>query len=110
MVFCYKISDPGNLGTIIRICDAVGVNRIVLSKDTVNQYNPKVVRATMGSVFNVPILSGSEIIDSIARMREKKIKIIMADTTAKKNYDVVSYSTPCALFVGVKQVVCQMIF
>jgi len=48
-----KINDPGNLGTIIRICDWFGVRNIICSKDTVDIYNSKVVQASMGSIFRV---------------------------------------------------------
>ena len=51
-----SIRDPGNLGTIIRIADWFGIDGIYASADTVDQYNPKVVQSTMGSLFRVPIL------------------------------------------------------
>lgn len=52
------VQDPGNLGTIIRICDWFGVNQIVASEDTADQYNAKVVQASMGSIMRVSILYG----------------------------------------------------
>jgi len=50
------INDPGNFGTIIRVCDWFGVEQIVCSKNTVDFYNPKVVQSTMGSLFRVSVL------------------------------------------------------
>ena len=50
------VNDPGNLGTIIRMCDWFGVQQIVCSKNTVDIYNPKVVQSTMGSLFRVGIM------------------------------------------------------
>jgi TrmH family RNA methyltransferase len=50
-----SIRDPGNLGTILRLCDWFGINQIVCSKDTVDNYNPKVVQATMGSISRVNV-------------------------------------------------------
>ena len=50
------INDPGNLGTIIRMCDWFGVKQIICSKDTVDVYNPKVVQSTMGSLFRTQII------------------------------------------------------
>lgn len=50
-----QISDPGNLGTIIRICDWMGVGRIVCAQDSVDVFNPKVVQASMGSIFRVDV-------------------------------------------------------
>lgn len=49
------IRDPGNLGTIIRLCDWFGINQLICSKETVDVYNPKVVQATMGSISRVAI-------------------------------------------------------
>ena len=49
------IRDPGNLGTIIRLCDWFGVQQLVCSKETVDIYNPKVVQATMGSITRVNV-------------------------------------------------------
>jgi len=49
------INDPGNLGTIIRICDWFGVNQIICSKNTVDIFNPKVVQSAMGSAFRVQV-------------------------------------------------------
>ncbi len=56
IVFCDGIQDPGNLGTIIRTADAVGDAGVVLSKGCVDLFNPKVVRATMSSIFNLPLV------------------------------------------------------
>lgn len=50
------VQDPGNLGTIIRICDWFGVNQIIASEDTADQYNAKVVQASMGSIMRVNVL------------------------------------------------------
>jgi TrmH family RNA methyltransferase len=50
-----SIRDPGNLGTILRLCDWFGINQIICSKDAVDIYNPKVVQATMGSIARVNV-------------------------------------------------------
>ena len=50
-----NVQDPGNLGTIIRLCDWFGVSQLICSTDTVDCYNPKVVQATMGSLARVPV-------------------------------------------------------
>jgi len=51
-----SINDPGNLGTIIRLCDWFGVSKIVCSKDTVDCYNQKVVQASMGSLVRIDVV------------------------------------------------------
>ena len=50
-----SVRDPGNLGTIVRLADWFGVRTIIASKDTVDLYNPKVVQATMGSIFRIEV-------------------------------------------------------
>lgn len=55
-LLCDKLQDPGNLGTIIRTAHAAGVDGIILTKGTVDIFNDKVIRATMGSMFHIPIL------------------------------------------------------
>lgn len=55
LLVCDGVSDPGNLGTLIRAAECSGVGGVVLLKGTVDPYCPKVVRSTMGSVFRVPV-------------------------------------------------------
>ena len=50
------IQDPGNLGTIIRTCDAAGLTQIIVSEDTVDCYSPKVIRSTMGGIYRVKVI------------------------------------------------------
>ena len=51
-----NIQDPGNLGTILRTAEGAGIDGIIMNKGTVDIYNPKVVRSTMGSIFRVPFM------------------------------------------------------
>jgi RNA methyltransferase, TrmH family len=53
-----QVRDPGNAGTILRAADAAGADLVVFLKDSVDLYNPKLVRATAGSIFNVPVAQG----------------------------------------------------
>ena len=59
-LLCDKVQDPGNLGTIIRTAHAAGVDGIILTKGTVDVYNDKTIRSTMGSLFHVPIICDDE--------------------------------------------------
>lgn len=60
-VFLESISDPGNLGTIIRTCDWFGIENILLSQDSIDCYNPKVVRSAMGSLFRRNLIYNNDI-------------------------------------------------
>ena len=70
IAICEEVRDPGNLGTIIRAADAAGADAVVLTGRTVDLYNPKVVRATTGSLFHLPVAVGAELAaDGRARAR-----------------------------------------
>lgn len=64
-----RVQDPGNLGTIIRSADAAGASAVLLGKGTVDLYNPKTLRATMGSLFHLPIAEG-DLAEWLPRARE----------------------------------------
>lgn len=51
-----SLQDPGNLGTIVRTAEGAGVTGIIMNKETVDIYNPKVIRSTMGAIFRVPFV------------------------------------------------------
>lgn len=69
------IQDPGNLGTIIRSADAVGATGILLGRGTVDLYNPKTVRSTMGSLFHLPIAQG-DLMEALPQAAAKGVAIV----------------------------------
>lgn len=95
-----NLQDPGNLGTIMRTGEGAGVSGIVMSRDTVDIYNPKTIRATMGSVYRVPFLYAEDIQKTIRRMKEKGIGIYAAHLKGKKCYDACDYRGPAAFLIG----------
>lgn len=74
-----EVRDPGNLGTIIRAADAAGADAVILTGRTVDLYNPKVVRATTGSLFHLPVAVDAQLADVAARARESGIQVLAAD-------------------------------
>lgn len=70
-----SIRDPGNMGTIIRTADAAGFDGIVVTKGSVDVFNPKVLRSTMGSVFHVPIYQSEDISDAISLFKSGGLKV-----------------------------------
>ncbi|HAO52588.1 TPA: RNA methyltransferase, partial [Candidatus Magasanikbacteria bacterium] len=64
------IKDPGNLGTIIRTADWFGFKNILLSEDTVDVYNPKTVRSTMGSIFHVQIAKTGNLLNTLEKLKK----------------------------------------
>jgi TrmH family RNA methyltransferase len=92
-----RLSDPGNLGTILRTADAAGVEVIFLAPGTVDGYNPKVVRAAMGAHFHLPILEAGW--DEL-RERLAGLTVWLAEAREGERYDRVDWRGPCALIIG----------
>ncbi|WP_295818502.1 RNA methyltransferase [uncultured Microbacterium sp.] len=79
IAICEEVRDPGNLGTIIRAADAAGADAVVLTGRTVDPYNPKVVRATTGSLFHVPVAVGAELSATVERAHASGLRVVAAD-------------------------------
>lgn len=82
-----NIQDPGNLGTILRTAEGAGVTGILMSRDTVDIYNPKVVRSTMGSVFRIPFCYVENLTAVIGELNNKKYNTYSAHLQGKTFYD-----------------------
>ena len=83
------IQDPGNLGTILRTIDSVGLKQVILSEKTADAYNPKVVRSTMGAIFRVNIVVSHDIIKTLKEIKKHKFKILATSLETKNSiYDV----------------------
>jgi len=95
-----NIQDPGNLGTMLRSSEGAGVSGIIMTKDTADIYNPKVVRSTMGSIFRVPFIYVDSLTDTIKHLKTKGIKTYAAHLKGKHNYDEVDYTGPSAFLIG----------
>jgi TrmH family RNA methyltransferase len=76
LVIADELQDPGNVGTIIRTAEAAGANGLITTRYTVDPFNDKSIRASMGSALRLPIVTGARRADIAARCREHKIKII----------------------------------
>lgn len=74
-----NISDPGNVGTIIRTCDWFGVHSVIISQGSVDLYNPKVIRSTMGSLFHISIFESADFYDDLLKLKKKGMKILCSD-------------------------------
>ncbi len=77
-VVCERMSDPGNLGTVIRTADAMGFDGVILSKGSVDVFSPKVIRATMGSFFRVPVMTEADLPAILGKCKEKGILSVAA--------------------------------
>lgn len=79
VAICEEIRDPGNLGTIIRAADAAGADAVVLTGRTVDPYNPKVVRATTGSLFHLPVSVGGDLAEVVEQAHAAGLDVLAAD-------------------------------
>jgi TrmH family RNA methyltransferase len=92
-----RVSDPGNLGAILRTADAAGAQAVFLAPGTVDAYNPKVVRAAMGAHFHLPLaeVSWETLASTLAGL-----EAWLAEARAGEAYDRVDWRQPCALIIG----------
>lgn len=79
VVVCAQIRDPGNLGAVVRCADAFGADAVVCTKGSVEWTNPKVVRASVGSVFHLPVITGLDLAEVAGPLREHGLQILAAD-------------------------------
>jgi TrmH family RNA methyltransferase len=79
LVVCADIRDPGNAGAVIRCADAAGAHGVVFVGDSVDPFNPKSVRATVGSIFHLPIAVSRDIAGSLAAVQEAGMAVLAAD-------------------------------
>lgn len=94
------VADPGNLGTIVRTCDAAGVDGVVLTAGSVDPTNAKAVRSSAGSLFHLPVVDGIEP-DAVAEhCRRSGIRLIAAAAGAARRYDTMTYDRPAAIVFG----------
>lgn len=92
-----RVQDPGNMGTILRSADAFGIDGIILNKGTVDIYNPKVIRSTMGAIFRTKVYYLDEINDLKELIEEKSIRLI--STSLQGQTDIKSVDLTKGIFV-----------
>ncbi|MDI2126676.1 TrmH family RNA methyltransferase [Yinghuangia seranimata] len=81
------VRDPGNAGTVLRAADAAGAEAVVLTDASVDLYNPKTVRASVGSLFHLPVVVGAHIEDTVAGLRAAGLRILAADGAGAADLD-----------------------
>ena len=94
------VRDPGNAGSVIRVADAAGASGVVLSKDSVDLFNPKVVRASVGSLFHLPVATGAELSEIIAAAKANGMQVLAAEASGINLYQDVQLSKPTLWVFG----------
>jgi TrmH family RNA methyltransferase len=100
LVVVAEVRDPGNLGTILRTARAAGAGGVFLTKGTVDIYNPKVVRASAGALFHVPVAREVAVPWVLTELGKRHFRRVAADPTATASYDEVDMRGPSALVFG----------
>ncbi|HEY8618639.1 MAG TPA: RNA methyltransferase [Dermatophilaceae bacterium] len=100
LVILTNIRDPGNAGTVIRSADAAGADAVLLSDSSVDIYNPKVVRSTVGSMFHLPIVTGVPIPELLDRVRGSGLALLAADGSGQSLLGDIDLAEPHAWVMG----------
>ena len=95
-----NLQDPGNLGTIVRTAEGAGVDAVFLSKESVDIYNPKTIRSTMGSIYRMPVVYVEDLLELLNTFRKKGIKSYAAHLEGKNSYDKEDYKGGTAILIG----------
>ncbi|HET9601973.1 MAG TPA: RNA methyltransferase [Acidimicrobiales bacterium] len=90
------LADPGNLGTVLRTAEAAGVDAVVLTPDTVDATNPKVVRASAGALFHVPLVDQVE----LGELRALGLRVLGTSSRAGTPYTETDFTGRVAIAVG----------
>lgn len=93
------IQDPGNLGTIIRTADSCDLGQIIVSKNTVDSYSPKVTRSTMGSTFRINVIESENLADTIEEVKQHGFEIITTSLDATESIYDIDYNKK-AIIIG----------
>lgn len=98
--FLDAINDPGNAGTLIRSACAAGLDGVLLSRNCADLYNPKTVRATMGSIFNIHISVNVDIDEFMRIVHAARLRSVGLSAEAEKNIYDVDFEGSIVLFIG----------
>ena len=94
------VSDPGNLGSMVRTCDWFGVDGILLGGNSVELCNPKVLRSTMGGIFHLPIAEGVDLLTSISKAKGMGYTVYVTDPDGETHFDRVRYAGKSLIVFG----------
>jgi TrmH family RNA methyltransferase len=94
------VQDPGNAGALLRAAEAFGATGVIFLKGSVNPYNPKAIRASAGSVFRQPLVTGLDDTLVSATLEQKRLDVYAAMPTGEKVLGTVDLTRRCALIIG----------
>jgi TrmH family RNA methyltransferase len=95
-----ELQDPGNLGAMVRSADAAGIAGIIIGQESVELYNPKVIRSAMGSIFHLPIVVDADLAHVLPLLRSKGIRIYGTSPHADNDYYDIDLKENIAIIIG----------
>lgn len=95
-----NLQDPGNLGTIIRTLDCAGINTLLLSEGTVDLYNPKVIRSTMGAIFRVRCFVDLDLKDKLSELKNSGYKVVVTALDAEISHYDLDFKEKYVIVIG----------
>lgn len=100
LMILQDLQDPGNVGTIFRTAEGAGADGIILTKNSVDIYNPKTIRSTMGSIYRVPFFYTDRIEDVLGELMVHDVRTFAAHLNGERDYDREDYRRGTAFFIG----------
>ncbi len=100
LVVLENLQDPGNLGTIVRTGEGAGITGVIMSDATVDIYNPKVIRSTMGSIYRVPFVYEKDLVAVLESLHAAGVRTYAAHLKGQDYYDSFSFQEPTAFIIG----------
>lgn len=95
-----SIQDPGNLGTMLRTGEGAGITGVIMNQTTVDLFNPKTIRSTMGSIYRVPFFVAEDLKETIKELQSKGIRVYAAHLRGKMQYNEPDYTAATAFLIG----------
>lgn len=95
-----SIQDPGNLGTMLRTGEGAGITGVILNKTTVDLYNPKTIRSTMGSIYRVPHVIVENLAETLDLLKGMGVHLYAAHLKGSVSYDAPDYRRACGFLIG----------
>lgn len=95
-----SIQDPGNLGTMLRTGEGAGITGVIMNQTTVDLFNPKTIRSTMGSIYRVPFFVTENLKATIRELQNEGVRVYAAHLKGKAQYDEQDYTTATAFLIG----------
>lgn len=95
-----SIQDPGNLGTMFRTGEGAGISGVIMNRTTVDVFNPKTIRATMGSIYRVPFHVTDNLTETIDKLHENGVQLYAAHLKGTQSYDRFDYRKATGFLIG----------